>query len=328
MTPLPPLPPSASALAIDGRGLDAIRQRAGADPRGAAREAAKAFEALFVQEVLKSMRAATMSAGLLDNEGSQLGTQMLDAQLATSMSGLPGGLSEAIARQLERAMGFAPAAAPPGPAAAGAAGPFALPGAAAVPRPGPAPLTAPAADDGAAAPAAARPLAFIREHRAAAERAAAETGLPAEFLLAQAAHETGWGRAPIRHADGASAHNLFGIKAGPGWNGPVAEVTTTEYEGGVARKVTARFRAYASPADSFADYARLMRTSPRYREMVAQVRAETAGPAAAAAAVPGAAAERFAHGLQRAGYATDPAYADKLTRVINTTLRLQRAQQA
>ena len=34
--------------------------------------------------------------------------------------------------------------------------------------------------------------------------------------------------------------------------------------------------------------------------------------------------QAFAIGLQRAGYATDPAYADKLTRVINTTLRLQR----
>jgi flagellar protein FlgJ len=324
MAPLPglsplPLPPAASGLAIDGRGLGAITQRAGADPRGAAREAAKQFEALFVQEVLKSMRAATMSAGLLDNEGTQLGTQMLDTQLATSMTGLPGGLSDAIARHLERAMGLAPTAlpAPPGSPAGAPLPPL---------RPGPA-ATPPGAAERAEVPAAARPLAFVREHRAAAERASAETGLPAEFLIAQAAHETGWGRAPIRHADGSPAHNLFGIKAGAGWNGPVAEITTTEYEGGVARKVTARFRAYANPAESFADYARLMRTSPRYREMVAQVRAESS-PAAGGAPVPGAAAERFAQGLQRAGYATDPAYADKLTRVINTTLRLQRAQQA
>jgi flagellar protein FlgJ len=75
-------------------------------------------------------------------------------------------------------------------------------------------------------------------------------------MVAQAAHETGWGRKEIRHADGTPAHNLFGIKAGANWTGPVAEVTTTEYIGGVARKVTAKFRAYASYAESFADYAR------------------------------------------------------------------------
>ena len=109
--------------------------------------------------------------------------------------------------------------------------------------------------------------------------------------------------------DGSPSHNLFGIKAGGSWRGPVAEVTTTEYEGGVARKVTARFRAYASYAESFADYAQLMKTSPRYQAVLG---ADSAG--------------EFASGLQRAGYATDPAYDDKLTRVINTTLRLQRSQ--
>jgi flagellar protein FlgJ len=92
----------------------------------------------------------------------------------------------------------------------------------------------------------------------------------------------------------------------------VAEVTTTEYIGGVARKVTARFRAYSSHAESFADYAKLMKDSPRYAGVVASVQTGAGD------------ASRFAQGLQKAGYATDPAYADKLTRVINTTLRLQR----
>ena len=88
----------------------------------------------------------------------------------------------------------------------------------------------------------------------------------------------------------------------------VAEITTTEFIGGVARKVKASFRAYASYAESFADYARLMKNSPRYQ---AVMQADSA--------------REFAQGLQRAGYATDPAYADKLTRIINTTLQLQRA---
>ena len=160
-------------------------------------------------------------------------------------------------------------------------------------------------------PAGAHPGDRRRRLRAAAQRAAesaeAATGIPAAFMVAQAAHESGWGRREIRHADGAPSYNLFGIKAGASWTGPVAEVTTTEYIGGQAHKVTAKFRAYASYAESFADYARLMKNSPRY---AAVAQADTP--------------REFAQGLQRAGYATDPAYADKLTRVINTTLRLQR----
>ncbi len=88
---------------------------------------------------------------------------------------------------------------------------------------------------------------------------------------------------------------------------------TTEVVNGEPRKVMAKFRAYASYADSFRDYARLMKDSPRYAPVVA----------AAAGGAEGS-AQRFALGLQKAGYATDPAYADKLGRVINTTLRLQR----
>jgi len=102
---------------------------------------------------------------------------------------------------------------------------------------------------------------------------------------------------------------VFGIKAGPGWKGATTEITTTEVIGGQARKVTAKFRAYGSYEESFQDYAQMMKNNPRYAKVVES----------------GANAQGFAKGLQRAGYATDPAYADKLTRMINTTLRLQRA---
>ena len=134
-------------------------------------------------------------------------------------------------------------------------------------------------------------------------------GIAAAFMIGQAAHESGWGRREIRHADGSPSYNLFGIKAGADWKGPVAETLTTEVIAGQAVKTVARFRAYASHAESFADFARLMKNSPRYRQVLEQ----------------GQDAAGFATGLQRAGYATDPDYADKLTRIINTTLRLQRA---
>ena len=281
-----------NALAGDLRALDTLRYRAKGDPQAVVREAARQFEALFMNELVKSMRSTTMDSGLMDGgSGGEMAKGMLDQQFATQLTGMRGGLSEAIANQLQRQMGLSPG---PIPATTGA-------------NPVPAPLGTPEntpariPERGAAG--------FVDQHSRAAQAAEAAMGIPAAFMVAQAAHESGWGRREIRHADGAPSHNLFGIKAGAGWNGPVAEITTTEYVDGQARKVTARFRAYASYAESFADYARLMKNNPRYQ---AVVEAETP--------------QAFAQGLQRAGYATDPAYADKLTRVINTTLRLQRTQ--
>jgi flagellar protein FlgJ len=126
-------------------------------------------------------------------------------------------------------------------------------------------------------------------------------------MIAQAGHESGWGRHEIRHADGTPTHNLFGIKAGAQWKGPVAEVTTTEYVDGQPKRLVQRFRAYASHAGAFADYAALMKSRPRYQAVRAA----------------GGDARAFAEGLQRAGYATDPRYADKLSGAIATIQRLR-----
>jgi flagellar protein FlgJ len=128
-------------------------------------------------------------------------------------------------------------------------------------------------------------------------------------MLGQAGHETGWGRQEIKGEGGAQSFNLFGIKAGGQWRGKVAETTTTEYVNGVAEKRVEKFRAYDSYEESFRDYARLISESPRY----AKVRQTQS-------------AESFASALQQAGYATDPEYASKLSRSINATLQLRRAQ--
>ncbi len=281
---------SSASTSANAVSIEALRSSAARDPKAAIKEAAKQFEAIFMQQLMKSMRDATMASGMLDNSGTQMGTEMLDAQFAQKMTGLPGGLGEAIARQLERQMGGVPAA-----PAAQAAVPAAAAG---------------AADTGAGiSKVTSRQREFVQQHEAAAREAQAQTGIPATFMVGQAAHESAWGRREIRNADGTTSHNLFGIKAGAGWKGAVTEVATTEYVEGQPRKVVAKFRAYASYADSFRDYARLMKDSPRYSQVVASADS----------------AQGFAQGLQRAGYATDPAYADKLTRVINTTLRLQRA---
>lgn len=294
------MPTPTNGLALDTRSLQTLQAKASADPKAAAKEAAKQFEALFMNELVKSMRASTLPSGLTDNAGTQMGTEMLDTQLATSLSGLPGGLSDVIARQLERQMGLSP-------------GPIPYAGSA---NNTPAPIAAPNTAQSQTRIPQTGAAGFVQQHTDAAAQAEKQTGIPGAFMIAQAAHETGWGRKEIRHADGSPSYNLFGIKAGGDWKGPVAEVTTTEYVNGKAVKTKAQFRAYSSYAESFADYAKLMKDSPRYAKLTEQAATRSADAQASAST--------FARGLQRAGYATDPAYADKLTKVINTTLRLQR----
>ncbi|WP_119155583.1 flagellar assembly peptidoglycan hydrolase FlgJ [Caldimonas tepidiphila] len=283
-----PLAPPSAGLAADSRSLDGLRHAAGRDPKAAVHQAAKQFETVFMQEVLKSMRAASIKSGMLDNAGSDLGSEMLDTQWASQLSGRPGGLADLIARQLSRNLGEA---APQQTTAALPPRFRELPRDIAAPR-------APGAQGD-----------FLRQHWSAAKVAEQETGIPAQFVLAQAAHESGWGRREIRNADGSTSHNVFGIKAGSSWSGRVAEVTTTEYIGGQPRRMVQKFRAYDSYEDAYRDYARLLKGNQRYAQVMRE----------------GTSVEGFTRGLQKAGYATDPAYADKLARVIDTTLRLQRS---
>jgi len=109
MAAIPHLPSAPAGLATDSRSLDVLRSRAALDPKGAVKAAARQFEALFMNELMKSMRSSTLASGMLDSEGGKLGTEMLDKQYADQMTGLPGGLSDIIARQLERQMGLPPA---------------------------------------------------------------------------------------------------------------------------------------------------------------------------------------------------------------------------
>ena len=271
--------------------LSTLRTRAASDPKAAIKAAAKQFEALFMQQLMKSMREATMSSGMLDNAGTQMGTEMLDTQFANKMTGLPGGLGDVIARQLERQMTGSASTAAVLPAASAAH----------------------ARRRATTARVSNARTEFLRTPPAAAREAEAQTGIPAAFMVAQAAHESGWGKHEIRNADGSSSHNLFGIKAGAGWTGPVAEITTTEYVGGEPQKVTAKFRAYASYGESFRDYARMMKESPRYAGVVAQV---AAAPSRAGLRA-GPAARRLRHrpGLRRQADARHQHHAAHATRV-------------
>ena len=282
-----------NALAADARSLNALKYEAGQNSAQAAKEAAKQFESLFMRELIKSMREATMKSGLMDGAQGDLGTDLLDQQLSVSMSGAPGGLSEAIARQLSRQMGGADTT-------ISAPSTLSLPG-----------VTSRSAASSATVATGPVPKGrdgFVQSLSATAERVAQDSGIPASFMLGQAGHETGWGKSEIKNADGSTSFNLFGIKAGKGWTGKVAEITTTEYINGKAQKVTAKFRAYDSYEDSFRDYARLIGTNPRYAKVMDNLHSP----------------QSFAANLQQAGYATDPQYASKLSRVIQTAMNLQR----
>ena len=294
-----------SGLAADANALGKLKMQAGNQTPESIQETAKQFESLFMRELLKSMREAnsSMKSGMLDNAGSDLGTDLLDQQFAVAMSGQAGGLSDLIAQQLTRQMGQM--------------GDMGKAKASATPAPGGIPeatdistkrITA-AGTNAVKGPTESQ-INFVRQHGKTASDIERATGIPAGYLIGQAGHETGWGRREIKAANGENSFNLFGIKAGGSWKGKVAEVTTTEYVNGVATKQIAKFRAYDSYRDAFKDYARMMSESPRY----AKVMQQTSTPQA------------FASGLQRAGYATDPEYAAKLSRAINTTLQLRRVQ--
>jgi flagellar protein FlgJ len=302
-----------SGLVADARSLSALKAGADKATPESIRETAKQFESLFMRELIKSMREATMKSGMLDNPGSDLGTDLFDQQLSVSMSGQPGGLSDLIAQQISRQMGVEmPPSTTISAPAAGSMLPVKAPDTL-TPKASSAKLTA---SDAALAPVAPKKAPtstqaeFVRKHSDIASKVEQATGIPASFMLGQAGHETGWGKHQIRNKDGSNSFNLFGIKAGASWKGKVAEITTTEYVGGVAQKKVAKFRAYDSFEDSFKDYARLISDSPRYAKARQQTQSVTA----------------FATGLQKAGYATDPEYAAKLSRAINTTLHLRRAQ--
>ena len=262
-----------------------------------------------------------MKSGLLDNESSQLADSMLDQQFSVSMSGLPGGLTDAITAQIARSMGMDPAEAGVSSTAGigGSERSFSIPStmsfasrSARYPGlSGSTPIGGPTAFLDAYAPSPKGREQFVQAHGAAAERVARESGIPASYMLGHDGHETVWGKSEIRGDNGSNSFNLFGIKATGNWKGKVAEITTTEYVDGIPRKVKAKFRAYDSYEDSFRDYARLITENPRYAQAV-----ESTGNAKA-----------YATALQNAGYATDPLYASKLSRAIESARAAQQGTQ-
>ena len=291
---------SSASLYTDLQSLEGVRRRADGESEETLRFAAQQFEALFLQMMLKSAREASLGDDLLDSEATDFYRDLHDKQMAIEMAKGQGiGIAEMLVKQLrgdrnadvagESEQGRAvtqirqlrdyldarlpspPAVAPPTPAAALAEAPLET------------------------------PQDFVRTLWPQAREAADRLGVDPAVLLAQAALETGWGRAVSRHADGRSSFNLFNIKADERWDGERVSVNTLEYRNGVFERERAQFRAYGSYAESFADYVNFLQDSTRYQ------------PALASAAD----SRQFVTELARAGYATDPRYAEKILGIID-----------
>jgi flagellar protein FlgJ len=281
--------PTNVSFFADPKSLTSLKTEARAQNPAALKEVAKQFESLFTQMLLKSMREANRSLSngdtLFGSDQADFYQDMFDQQIAVHLSKGEGlGLADMLVRQLTQGTGGG--ARDTGPSSDAQVSPLHAPQA-------PSPIASSKSD-------------FIRRMLPHAQEAARELGVDPQALLAQAALETGWGKSVPCNAAGDCSYNLFGIKAGSSWSGATVNVPTLEFEDGVAVRKVDRFRAYESPADSFKDYARLIRNNPRYEDAL------NAGSNVA----------EFASALQSGGYATDPNYARKIVAVANELRRV------
>lgn len=299
----------------DFSGLNALKSQARTDKDQALEEVARQFESLFLSEMLKSMRKAgdvLAEGNYLNGSQSEFYRDMFDSQLSLTMAENQGtGIAEALVRQLRRQI---PGVNTNGELLAAHKSSLAdydrsLPGisprlpeqVAEVASIAEAPATAQQQDVAAQLPEQFEsPEHFVRELLPVAQRISADSGIDPKLMVAQAALETGWGRYMIRGDGNEPSFNLFGIKADSRWSGDKVTITTTEYRGGVSMKEQADFRAYGDYESSFRDYVSFLESNPRYRDVLSS------------ADQPGV----FADKLQKAGYATDPEYADKIRRIM------------
>ena len=274
-------------LALDTQSLEQLRTQARQSPDQALKAAAQQFESVFLNMMLKSMREAMPQDGMFDSEQTRMFTGMLDQQLAQSMASRGVGLADIMVRQLkgqraedrgQKTENLPSIINPRSP----------------IPDPQSSISVLPSAYNGTVQQN------FINRMLPHAMQASQASGVPPQLMLGQAALESGWGKREINMADGSNSYNLFGIKANASWKGKVAEVLTTEYKNGVAHRQVERFRAYSSYTEAFQDYAGMIGNNPRYSDVL-QHGGDITG---------------MAQAIQKAGYATDPKYAEKLVRVM------------
>ena len=305
----------------DLSGVQQLKAQSKTDKAAALKNIAHQFEAMMVQMMMKSMRdanAAFADGDITSSSDEKFYQDMFDNQLSLSLSkGRGFGIAEALTRQLQGRFGVENKATGQGvdhnlsdvqrvQALVESVAAISSDKNAENPR-----MTAAIQDAihslfGAGSGGAntssstvaldGTPANFVESLRPLAQKIASSLGVDSGVLLSQAALETGWGQKVIQCADGSSSFNFFNIKADASWTGAVVKVPTLEYQNGVAVREWASFRAYNSPEESFADYARLVSENPRYQQ--AMECAENP--------------REYIKALAQAGYATDPNYANKV----------------
>ncbi|WP_088330258.1 flagellar assembly peptidoglycan hydrolase FlgJ [Lacimicrobium sp. SS2-24] len=290
----------------DIKGLDTLRKAAVSGDKNALEEAAKQFEGIFVRMMLKSMRDAQ---DVLADEDSPFNSEqvkfyrdMHDQQMATDISGSGAlGLADLIVKQLgQNVEGYTPASLLRNDGNLSSINRQRIQSTADAQTQ----VLGPDTQLGQKLPAFDNAGEFVESLLPHAQAIGAQIGLDGRALLAQAALETGWGQKMIHLPSGQNSHNLFGIKASKGWQGDKALINTLEYRDGLAKSEKAPFRSYSSFADSMQDYVDFVRDNPRYAEAMKQ----TDDP------------KGYFNTLQQAGYATDPAYADKILKLMDSEL--------
>jgi flagellar protein FlgJ len=267
----------------DFQGLAELKARAGDKEvsEDVIREAAAQFESIFIKMMLQSMREASLAEDeIFSSPAMEQYRDLMDHQLSMDMAS-KGGIG--LADQLVAQMGGQPVI------PVSSSGHLNILSQISQSLP---PQQTLQASEAQADWTPDSPEAFIRDLLPGAERAANRLGIPVEGIIAQAALETGWGKHQIRRPDGSSSFNLFGIKAGRGWEGDTARVSTLEFRDGVAQREMADFRAYSSLEEGVEDYVRFLSESPRYANALNEQDSA-----------------RFSQALQEAGYSTDAEYA-------------------
>jgi flagellar protein FlgJ len=305
---MPALPNADNVL--DANGLTSLKRSASNHDAAANKKVAQQFEGMFLSMMLKGMRNTLPQDGPLSSDATRMATSMSDDQLAQNLAKGKGiGLADALLKQMNKTSAVV------SPDTGTKAMPLRAENQASLPfraieqaglayrRAATAGVAAGSSASivNAVTPVSQTHVDFVEKCGEAAKAASDATGISAKAILGQAALESGWGKHEIKDSKGQSSFNLFGIKADASWTGKTVSATTTEYIDGVAQKVVQKFRAYASYADSFTDYAKTLANNPRY-QAVLQV---------------GHDALAFARAMGHSGYATDPNYGQKLAQVIS-----------
>ncbi len=299
----------------DFSGLNEMRAQARVDPQASLKQVAKQFEGIFIQMMLKSMRDASMGDALFDSDQSKLYRDMFDKQVALDMANSKGiGIAESLVRQLGKKTpeNNKPESFTLKPNVQnetvihGKMLPLSMRRLNAVDQTSVRGLSRfelseikPVEDK----TDFKTPEEFTKHILPYAEKAANELGVSPLVLVSQAALETGWGKAVTRHQDGSSSFNLFNIKADNRWDGERIIKSTLEYDNGLAKYEKASFRVYDSYADSFDDYVDFLRTNSRYGDAIRNHSNHGND-------------QHFIQDLHKAGYATDPDYADKILNIL------------